>query len=940
MIGTFYSYKGGVGRSMALANIADLLARSGLRVLMVDFDLEAPGLEHFFPVSGDWVRGREGLLDLLLAYRYSMSAVSSGSEERDAFRDLDRYITTIYPDRPESGCLDLLSAGQRRTDDQLLSYGLELRQFDWLDFYFNWSGELFFEWFRKTATELYDIVLVDSRTGVTEMGGICAYQLADVVIAFCAPNLQNVDGTETMVRHFLSPSVTAVRRDRPIDVLVVPARIEQEDSTLSTAFERRFEERFAAFQPAALTDAGLTFWDLRIPYEPRYAFDEQVVTDPDRAEERRGLAASYGHLLSAIALLAPSESPIAAQRPVETRYDPTTRFAPPDVLIGGDPAAADTGRELAGMINAELTGVRAEFVPRQQATVPVTRSKSVLALVGGGPGSRPWHQREVEQFASLDGTVISVLLPGAWAIDCPPGPYLMLDFREGIDRQELLRSVRTMLGEQAARRGPVEESARIPYVGLVPFSERDSSIFFGRDSAAADMLSQLASHSICLVGAAGIGKTSLVQAGLIPALRSGALPESEHWSIALLRPGRDPMPALARQITRLTGHPPVDPAAIRTWLRERDGRMLLVVDQMEELFTAAAAPDRYQFIRYLRQLIGEEAGPDSRIRLVLVLRADFVSSALQYEFLTDRHLSFVTLGPIGADKLRDAIEGPAAASGLALEPGLAERLIADTADAPGALPLLQFALRALWERRQGGYLTHSGYEETGGVQEALARRVEQTLSGLSPAERKLARRLLLRLITVADDEARSRGPVDMYELTSAFGSPGSGEADVEALILRLTGHRLLVSSSSGQGTQVELAHEALVHTPPVTEWIADTRSGLMASSRLTEAAAEWLAHDRDSSLLLSPSRVRVLASDMEKIDFPMSSIQSSYVRAAQHAYQAGTVRTIFVAGVVITSASALLAASAVTGFNVVIAAIAAAQLGLLLPVLVNQARRR
>jgi hypothetical protein len=149
VIVTFYSYKGGVGRSMALANVADLLARSGLRVLIVDFDLEAPGLEHFFPIDHDQVRAHKGLLDLLLTFKYSMSTASAG-EERNGFRRLDDFLTTIYPTRDGGGGIDLLPAGRRLTDEQIGRYGEQLRRFDWLDFYFSWSGELFFEWLRRT----------------------------------------------------------------------------------------------------------------------------------------------------------------------------------------------------------------------------------------------------------------------------------------------------------------------------------------------------------------------------------------------------------------------------------------------------------------------------------------------------------------------------------------------------------------------------------------------------------------------------------------------------------------------------------------------------------------------------------------------------------------------------------------------------------------------
>ena len=191
MIVTFYSYKGGVGRSMALANVADLMARSGLRVLIVDFDLEAPGLEHFFPVDHEEIRGHEGLLDLLLAFKYSMSTMA-GHEERNSFKDLDRFLTTIYPFRDGHGGIDLLPAGRRLTDEQIGRYSEELRQFDWIDFYFSWSGELFFEWLRRALHQRYDVALVDSRTGVTEMGGVCAYQLADAIVLLCAANLQNI----------------------------------------------------------------------------------------------------------------------------------------------------------------------------------------------------------------------------------------------------------------------------------------------------------------------------------------------------------------------------------------------------------------------------------------------------------------------------------------------------------------------------------------------------------------------------------------------------------------------------------------------------------------------------------------------------------------------------------------------------------------------------
>ena len=291
MICTFYSYKGGVGRSMALANVADVLSRRGLKVLMIDFDLEAPGLEQFFyrgdeREQRDAVRRQPGLLDLLLAYKEAMSVTGGG----DDFREIGRYIATIFPRRPQGGRLDLLPAGQRLTAEQLARYALALRSFDWQDFYFNWEGDLFFEWLRRALGSAgYDLVLIDSRTGVTEMGGICGYQLADVIIMMCGANHQNVDGTWSMLEDFRSQPVEGLRRGRPIEIVVVPARVEQRAPTLLTEFFERFDAHFGDLLPARLADAGIGFRDLTIPYDPQFAFEERVARNPEEkaAKEKK-----------------------------------------------------------------------------------------------------------------------------------------------------------------------------------------------------------------------------------------------------------------------------------------------------------------------------------------------------------------------------------------------------------------------------------------------------------------------------------------------------------------------------------------------------------------------------------------------------------------------------------------------------------------------------
>jgi cellulose biosynthesis protein BcsQ len=954
MIVTFYSYKGGVGRSMALANIADLLARSGLRVLIVDFDLEAPGLEHFFPIDHDLVRGKEGLLDLLLAYKHSMSAASSVNEKQDTFRELDRFVTTIYPVRSGGGRLDLLSAGQRRTDDQLVRYGLELRQFDWLNFYFAWSGELFFEWLRRTLADCYDVVLIDSRTGVTEMGGICAYQLADVIVAFCAPNLQNIAGTETMVRHFLSPAVRGVRGGRPIGVLIVPARIEQDDTGLRQAFRQRFDHYFAAYLPGALADAGLTLWDLQIPYEPRYAFDEQVVTDPDRVEERRGLAAAYGRLLTGIALLAPPESPLAslghvsglpererARGPVETRYDPTTRFAPPDVYIWFGSGAAEAAEEVAALLSGE-PGLTAMVAPGPQAgTIPraasavAQKARLGLVLVSGDPDWRLWQQHEVEQFLALDRPVIPVVLPGADRSQVPPWlqDIAYLDFGARIDMQLLLVSVRGALSPAARKYPNAREFQRSPYVGSRPFTEEDADVFFGREQVVAQLVSHLMDGQTCIaVGPAGVGKTSVVFAGLIPALRRGVLPGSDRWPIVSLRVADGPVSALSEALTALvTGKSdardshPGGPTALNALMRERYERVLLVIDQMEELFTPATSSERDQFIRYLRELREDGKGSAPVLLPVLVLRAEILAEALEHRDLANWYVDgAVLISPLDSQALRQTIEAPAASVGVTFEPGLVDRLMTDVANEPGALPLLQSALYTLWAAQRDGYLTHEGYERTGGIPQALTRRADEVLDAMSAADQRIARDLLLRLVTVTDEETRTRGFVEVSELLSGLESADHPAAEVRSILTWLTDSRLLVTSVNSDGaTSVGMAHEALISAwPTLRGWIEDRHAALLARSRLDAAVAEWQKLSRDSSALYTWSRLRQLLSAMDD-KAPLSQLQQSYVQACWQRARlrrllasALTVILLLAAGGVVLYLRSLNAAFHVTGVTI------------------------
>jgi MinD-like ATPase involved in chromosome partitioning or flagellar assembly len=276
MIFTFYSYKGGVGRTMALANVAELFYQAGLKVLIVDWDLEAPGLERFFALNLEEILDKPGVIDMLLGYKRQMAKELPALEgEPLPFEQPDQFIVDVYPDVSGQGYLWLLPAG-RRSKEHFAEYAHAVLVFDWQDFYQNWEGELYFEWLRQQFEQMADIVLIDSRTGVTEMGGVCTYQLADTVVMFCTPNQQSLDGTYEMARNFTTPRVQGLRRGRPLNVLVIPARVERAESDLLDKFQREFIYLFKDFVPQTKGIDIQQLWQLGIPYIPKYAYKEAV----------------------------------------------------------------------------------------------------------------------------------------------------------------------------------------------------------------------------------------------------------------------------------------------------------------------------------------------------------------------------------------------------------------------------------------------------------------------------------------------------------------------------------------------------------------------------------------------------------------------------------------------------------------------------------------
>lgn len=331
MIATFYSYRGGVGRSMAMANVGELLAEMGYRVVLCDWDLEAPGLERYFVTNGaDPARYRAemdrflswpGLVDLLRDYK-AMLARPAPEGDASAAGDAQQFasVGTLRLRRPSSlaqplpraegrpGSLRLLTAG-RRSGEALQVYADEVRRFDWQEFYEQWAGGAYMDFFRRDLVGdpqagvdgATDILLIDSRTGVTEQGGICTHHLADLVVVLTAANDLNMDGARWMARALADPGLPARRGGRPLHVLPVASRIEQTAQRDElVGFRREFLQAFGAQIGQVVDDAEAFALASEIPYMPFYAFHERVVAREPDTEREQKLHAAYKTLAEAV----------------------------------------------------------------------------------------------------------------------------------------------------------------------------------------------------------------------------------------------------------------------------------------------------------------------------------------------------------------------------------------------------------------------------------------------------------------------------------------------------------------------------------------------------------------------------------------------------------------------------------------------------------------
>jgi hypothetical protein len=499
----------------------------------------------------------------------------------------------------------------------------------------------------------------------------------------------------------------------------------------------------------------------------------------------------------------------------------------------------------------------------------------------GPSGLGPWQHAEMRaaidrQMSKSDFRVIPVLLPGAERGERSRYPTFLtqttwIEFRNSIDEQEPIR--RLMAGIRGIPPGPAFDlpstAAICPYRGLEAFDVEHSRFFFGRDALIEWLLAGLrvereedkAVRFLAVVGASGSGKSSLVRAGVIPAINRGTLPDSENWPVVILRPGHTPHESLAVALKRdpVIGKTAGDVGDLKFRLSESAERLhltvrlalsgqhsqrraVVVVDQLEEVFTLCKDLDvRKTFIDGLIYAATEASG---QTIVVVTIRADFYARCAPFERLaaamSDHHM---LVGPMTEHDLREAILRPARLTGFEFDLGLVEMLIEDTRGRAGGLPLLEYTLAQLWERRAAGRITVTAYTDIGGLAGALEKQANKIYDSFTLSEKKACQQIFLRLTQPGEGTEDTKRRAYRDEM-------GLGE-DIERVLRALTEARLITAKGEEGQTEplIEVSHEALIRGwPKLKQWIDANRDALRFHLRLTEAAREWGRRNRRNAL--------------------------------------------------------------------------------------------
>ena len=409
-----------------------------------------------------------------------------------------------------------------------------------------------------------------------------------------------------------------------------------------------------------------------------------------------------------------------------------------------------------------------------------------------------------------------------------------------------------------------------PYKGLLAFQYGDTRDFFGRDDLSDKLVKRLSDNEkfkrfLAVVGPSGSGKSSLARAGIMPRIKSGDLLNSKNWFVTDMIPGARPLDALEIALIGQASNQPVNlheqlsrdkfglVRAAELILPKDNSQLVIIIDQFEEVFTQVAdEAARQHFLDLLHATVTDK---QSRVYIVVTLRADYYDRPLHYtEFGEMLRSRMDTILPLSAKGLERAISGPAERVGVTFEAGLVAQIVSEMNYQAGALPLLQYALKELFDRRDGRLLTHSAYQEIGGAVGALANRADEIFLSFSENAQSLAQQLFLRLVTLGEGAEDTRRRTPFIEVLSLTDEPDL----MEEIIDTFANYRLLSLDTDEQTRQptVEVAHEAILREwDRLRLWLNESRDDIRQERAVATAAEDWETNNRDNSYLLRGSRL-------------------------------------------------------------------------------------
>lgn len=551
----------------------------------------------------------------------------------------------------------------------------------------------------------------------------------------------------------------------------------------------------------------------------------------------------------------------------------------------------------------------------------ISAAKAALVLIGPhGLGNTQQYERQlaiVRQTRDPSFQVVPILLPGATG----DRPFDFLNLMTWIDfshartaseapdeLKSLLAAIRSVPAKKARSR-----EAICPYPGIYAFREEDATFFFGRGSESEPdtPIGQLVrkvheSSFVMVIGRSGSGKSSLVHAGLVPALRQD---RGHFWDVLTLRPGLAPLRALAAAFNPRTqeqgaaeyqailareaeqlraGDVEILSHMIREGLQRAEGapdRLLLYVDQWEELYTQApTGADKDQALRYAADVnrfidLVLTATRTAPVTVVGTVRADFYDPLIAHpEMRSLLPAHHILLGAMRRSELESTIVEPARKVGIRFDPpGVVQQILDEVGEDEGMLPLMQYALQEMWKLREGNTITGDSYAESGGVREAIRITADRAFAALSTEEKQAARRLFLRLVTPGEGQEDTRARAAM-----------PAESEQRRIIEQFAGPRirlLITGFDRARRPTVEVAHEALIRTwPQLRDWVRVNREKLRTRAAILQAKQEWEEHQRSEDLLLPKGfqleRARALLNDPG--DISISDI-SSYIKSSLEA---------------------------------------------------------